>query len=69
LRQKHELTDAEIYEFQVKMDDFIIVWFDLNGRKGITNYIHLLASGHVCDFLMYFTTSGLLYQVSLLLVT
>ena len=51
LRQKTEFTNTEIVNLQVAIDDWYQVWWRLEGRDGITNYVHLLASGHIADFL------------------
>ena len=51
---KHEnLTNEEIITFQWFMDKFANQWATINkGNEGFTNYIHLLASGHIYDYLM-----------------
>jgi hypothetical protein len=54
LRKKEDLTNDEIFEFQNEIDKFSNIWIELNQRAGITNYIHLLASGHIADFLMHY---------------
>ena len=46
-QQKNDLTDSEIEELQDFCDDFFLQWLDLHGRDGITNYIHLIGSGHL----------------------
>ena len=54
LRMKKDLTNAEIFEFQNQIDQFANGWLELNNRAGMTNYIHLLASGHIADFLIHY---------------
>jgi hypothetical protein len=54
LRKKDDFTDDEILEFQKLADYFYDEWIDLQGREGITNYIHMIGSGHVADFLYEF---------------
>ena len=46
------LSDEEIEHFQDLIDVFVEVWIDLFADKGIiSNYVHLLASGHIQYFL------------------
>jgi hypothetical protein len=45
------LDDEEQEEFQGLIDDFFDIWVGLFGRAGVTNYIHLLGSGHILYFL------------------
>jgi hypothetical protein len=40
------LTECEQEEFQDLVDDFFEIWFELFSTEGLTNYIHLLSSGH-----------------------
>jgi hypothetical protein len=51
LGQKEDFTDDDIKHFQYNIDKFFQDWVDLNGLAGITNYIHMLASGHFSDYL------------------
>jgi hypothetical protein len=51
LRQHAEFTDADIAEFQYDFDMFFQDWVELYGKNGLTNYIHLLSSGHISDYL------------------
>jgi len=54
LLRKHDLTDAEISEFQYNIDIFGKNWLEANkGVEGVTNYIHLLLSGHIAEYLMH----------------
>ena len=46
-----ELTDEEIESFQCLIDGFYETWIDLFGLESITNYIHMLGSGHLMYFL------------------
>ena len=47
-----DLTDEEIHEFQRHADNFYQLWIKVAlGKRGVTNYIHLLGSGHVAEFL------------------
>ena len=45
------LNEDEVEEFQDHIDDFYELWIDLFGEEGITNYIHILGSGHMLYFL------------------
>jgi hypothetical protein len=45
------LTDEEQNTFQDLIDDFFQIWVDLFSTEGMTNYIHLLGSGHILYFL------------------
>jgi hypothetical protein len=59
---KHrELSEEEQEEFQDLIDDFYQTWIDVFGEEGVTNYIHLLSSGHIHYFLKKY---GCLYLYS-----
>eukprot|EP00978_Attheya_sp_CCMP212_P034430 scaffold144081_cov35-Attheya_sp.AAC.1 len=48
LRKKGEdYTIEEMTEFQGHVDIFFQLWVSLHQHEGITNYIHMLGSGHV----------------------
>ena len=51
LRQRSDFTDNDIIDLQRKIDLFYDGWYDLCGKDGLTNYIHLLGSGHVMYYL------------------
>jgi hypothetical protein len=51
LRQKNDFTEEDILEIQGDVDDWFQDWVSLHGADGMTNYIHLLASGHVSEYL------------------
>jgi hypothetical protein len=54
LRRKEDLSEAQIAEFQLHIDKWFQVWNGkLWGLEGNTNYIHLLASGHISEYLRY----------------
>ena len=61
LTTHRSLTEEEMERFQDKIDDFYETWIDLFGEEGITNYIHLLGSGHMLYFLKKY---GCLYIYS-----
>jgi hypothetical protein len=45
-------------QFQDNADKFFNLWVEVFGRDGVTNYIHLLGSGHMLYFLEWY---GCLY--------
>ena len=51
VRQRTDFTDNDIIKLQRKIDIFYDSWYDLCGKDGLTNYIHLLGSGHVMYYL------------------
>lgn len=51
-RQKDDFTDAEIDLFQDEVDHMYAKWIDLLGERGVTNYFHMLGSGHFRYYLM-----------------
>ena len=46
-----EFTDKIITKFQKLADNFFKGWVELNELAGVTNYIHMLGSGHLMEFL------------------
>jgi hypothetical protein len=63
LRKKGEYTDDDISEFQELIDDFFLSYIEEcgAGKEGVTNYIHMLGSGHVKH---YMVTHRNLYKFS-----
>jgi len=54
LRQPDDYTDDDVKMFQRKMDDFFQSWIKIgNGAEGITNYIHMLSSGHIAEYMFH----------------
>jgi hypothetical protein len=51
LRQKTDFTDDDISEFQNEFDSFYQDWVGMYGYRGVTNYIHIMSSGHMSDYL------------------
>jgi hypothetical protein len=51
VRQREDFSDEDIEEFSELCDEFYQAWIDLHEREGITNYIHLIGSGHVTYYL------------------
>jgi hypothetical protein len=50
-RSREEFSDDDITAFQTQADLFFALWVDLNGIKGITNYIHMIGAGHLTYYL------------------
>jgi hypothetical protein len=50
-RSKDDFTDAQIDEFQDLADVFFQKWLKLNKRDGMTNYFHMIGSGHLRYYL------------------
>ena len=46
-RQREDFTDEEIENFQDLVDDFTVIMVDLYQKPFMTNYFHMLASGHI----------------------
>jgi hypothetical protein len=42
---------AEIEEFQEQADAWYLKWYNLHGRDGISNYIHMISIGHIAFYL------------------
>jgi hypothetical protein len=61
LTRHSEPNDDDIEEFQSLIDDFYEKWIEIFGDEGITNYIHMLGSGHVMYFMKKY---GCLYLYS-----
>ena len=53
LRRKEDFEPDEVLQWQFVVDKFFQIWVQLHGKNGITNYIHMLATGHVAEYLKY----------------
>jgi hypothetical protein len=49
--QRENFTDEEIDAFSTQCNNFFEVWVDLTGLEGMTNYIHMIGSGHMTYYL------------------
>ena len=50
---RHEdLNDNEILDYQREANYFFKEWVELHGEPGMTNYIHMVGSGHIGDSLL-----------------
>ena len=63
LRKRSEYTERDIADFQLKINDFFVAYVEESGagKEGVTNYIHMLGSGHIA---YYMKTHGNLYKFS-----
>ena len=44
-------TEDELELFDDEVNKFFQIWVSLHGEKGITNYIHMLGSGHILNYM------------------
>ena len=51
LRKRDDFTNTEIATYQNHADKFFQAWVHLWQIEGITNYIHMIGSGHIADYL------------------
>ena len=51
VNKKTNLSDQEINDYQREADAFFWRWVELHGERGITNYCHLIGSGHIMEYL------------------
>jgi hypothetical protein len=58
-RKRETFTEAKIGEFQYLVDEWFVWWLALWGQDGMTNYIHMVASGHLS---FYMREWGSLYK-------
>ena len=49
--QREDFSDEEIDAFGTHCDDCFELWVDLTGLEGMTNYIHMIGSGHMTYYL------------------
>ena len=61
LRKQSDYTDDDINLFQDLIDDFFEQYIEVTGVEGITNYLHMLGSGH---FKYYMQIHRNLYKFS-----
>jgi hypothetical protein len=53
LRQREDFTDEQIIIIGLRLDEWTVNWISLVGREGMTNYTHLMTSGHIVYYLKY----------------
>jgi hypothetical protein len=51
LRKREDFTNAMIATYQQHADKFYQAWVMLWQKEGITNYLHMIGSGHIADYL------------------
>jgi hypothetical protein len=51
LRSKENFTNDAVTAFQKDIDEFNQLWVELWGLEGVTNYIHMMSSGHLSTYL------------------
>jgi hypothetical protein len=51
LRKREDFTNTEIASYQQHADRFFQAWVKLWQKEGVTNYIHMIGSGHVAEYL------------------
>jgi hypothetical protein len=49
--QKEAFTNTKILQFQKTVDEWFEDYVYLTGSNGMTNYIHLLCTGHLADYM------------------
>ena len=62
LESKEEFNQDRADNFQLLADEFCDVYCQLTGRDGMTNYYHILRSGHFSYFLAKYKSLYLLSQ-------
>ena len=50
IEQHDDYTDLQINELHKLTNKFVSIWIDLTGSEHMTNYIHILGSGHLTYF-------------------
>ena len=51
VRQKEDFTDYAIFSYQREADKFFNYYVSLHGLAGVTNYIHMIGSGHIAQYM------------------
>jgi hypothetical protein len=60
-RRREDFDEGAIEDFQSLADDWFDKWIKLVGRDGMSNYVHIVGSGHL---LYYLKEWGNLYKYS-----
>jgi len=61
VRRKESFSPDDIGAFQGIIDDWFRDWVGLHGSAGMTNYVHMLCTGHIAEYLVEW---GNLYEHS-----
>jgi hypothetical protein len=59
LRKHDDFSDFDIHCIESKINAWTPKWIAFTGREGMTNYTHVLTSGHM----IYYLKSGGIYIV------
>ena len=51
LRRRDNFSDAKFVALQTDIDKLYNLLISLEGKEGMTNYIYLLGSGYIADYL------------------
>lgn len=51
LRKKDDFTNVMVATYQCHADKFFQAWIHLWQKEGVTNYLHMIGSGHVAEYL------------------
>jgi hypothetical protein len=51
LRKHDDFSDSDIHCIESKINAWTPKWIALTGREGMTNYTHVLTSGHMIYYL------------------
>ena len=46
-----DYTPEELKTYQSHADEFFQIWVELHSRQGVTNYIHMVGSGHMYEYM------------------
>jgi hypothetical protein len=60
-RRREDFDEGAVEDFQTLADDWFDKWIKLVGRDGLSNYVHIVASGHLSFYLKEW---GNLYKYS-----
>ena len=53
-RSRAEFSNDDIGAFQDLVDDFYEKWINLHGKKGMTNYFHMIGARHLSYYLQIY---------------
>ena len=60
-RRREDFDEGAIEDFQTLANEWFDMWVKLVGRDGLSNYVHIVASGHLA---LYLREWGNLYKYS-----
>ena len=50
-KKGEDYTPEELKTYQSHADEFFQIWVELHSRQGVTNYIHMVGSGHMYEYM------------------